>query len=87
MSMNIKRAVAKVAENNPRAVWYAVEFFKNDPDVFEIFDFTFSDEVRSRIGSYDCCTETLFDSDGTEWPDNSKEESARFASAMTYGIK
>lgn len=65
--MTLDQAKRKVAVSNPDAIFVATAWFKGEPDSFEIWDFTYSDEVRSRIGYYDCVTEALTHPDGDVW--------------------
>jgi hypothetical protein len=64
--MDIRAAVAKIAETHPRAVWFVVTFIGGEPDFFHIADFTFSDEVRTVLWSYDAVTASLYDNNGEE---------------------
>lgn len=53
--MNLAQAKAEVAKTNPDAVWVATSTFEGKPDLFDIFDFTYSDEIRAKIYEFDCC--------------------------------
>lgn len=59
--MNVEQAKAYVAKTNPNAVWVVTSTFKDEPDTYDVFDFTYSDEIRAKIFEYDHCTESLFE--------------------------
>lgn len=57
--MNYAEAQAKVRKTNPDAVFIVTSQFKGEPDSFDAYDFTYSDEVRARIFTFDACTGDL----------------------------
>lgn len=57
--MEYAEAVAKVKETNPNAVIVVTSEYKGEPDTFDAYDFTFSDELRARVFSFDACTGDL----------------------------
>lgn len=59
--MTLDQAKAFVARNNPNAVW--VEVFD---DLYEVRDFTYSDELRAVIFEFDVMFGDLLRPDGSQ---------------------
>ena len=59
--MTLEQAKNFVAKTYPNALWVITSRFEGEPDTYAILDFTFSDEARAKLFTYDNCTESLFD--------------------------
>lgn len=57
--MTYTDAINAVLATNPNAVFVVTGTFKGEPDAFDAYDFTYSDEVRARIYLFDACTGDL----------------------------
>ena len=51
--MTIYEAKEKVNETNPNAIWVISSYYNGNPDSYDVFDFTYSDEVKARIYQFD----------------------------------
>jgi hypothetical protein len=57
--MTYAEAQAAVRATNPDAVFEVTSTFRGEPDSFDAYDFTYSDEVRARVFTFDACTGDL----------------------------
>lgn len=57
--MTYAEAQAAVLVTNPNAVFEVTSVFQGQPDTFTAYDFTYSDEVRAPIFTFDACTGDL----------------------------